>query len=98
MDLETKLSITDIYKSDNIADLLSEHDQICIAEQCLVDLEIDQQSRAEWDQISKEALKIVKQVTEKKNRPFKNASNVKYPLVAVASIQYAARAYPEFIR
>jgi chaperonin GroES len=42
-------------------------------------------------------MKLAKQVYEKKNFPWDNAANVKYPLITVASIQFASRALPEII-
>jgi chaperonin GroES len=60
--------------------------------------EIDESSREEWKTNVDKAMKIARQVIEKKNFPWVDASNVKYPLVTVAAIQFAARAYPEIIK
>ena len=42
--------------------------------------------------------KLVAQEIEEKNTPFENASNVKYPLLTTASIQFGSRAYPEIVQ
>jgi chaperonin GroES len=60
--------------------------------------DIDKKSRSEWEKNSKEAFKLAKLVTKEKNFPFTKAANVMYPLLATASIQFAARAYPNFIK
>lgn len=63
------------------------------------DYKIDVESRksAGWDEMHAEALKLAMQVKEVKNYPWPKASNVKYPLVTVAAIQFAARAYPAIV-
>ncbi len=60
--------------------------------------DIDRANRAEWDAQSERALKLAKQVLEKKSSPWEGAANVKYPLITVATIQFAARAYPEICK
>jgi len=60
--------------------------------------DIDKESRADWEKTNKEAMKLARQIEEQKNFPFKNAANIKYPLLATASIQFAARAYPNFVK
>ena len=42
--------------------------------------------------------KIVKQTIERKNTPIENASNVKYPLLTNACIQFNARSYPAILQ
>jgi len=60
--------------------------------------DIDKASRSEWEETNKKAMDIAEQVSGSKDFPFKNSSNVKYPLIAIASIQFAARAYPNFVK
>jgi chaperonin GroES len=42
-------------------------------------------------------LKLALQVAEAKNFPWANASNVKFPLITIAALQYHARSYPVLI-
>tara|TARA_R100000656_G_scaffold86042_1_gene62599 strand:- start:13459 stop:15606 length:2148 start_codon:yes stop_codon:yes gene_type:complete len=58
---------------------------------------IDEDSRAEWKAKMDKAMKMALQVQEAKNTPWPNASNVKYPLMTTAAIQFAARAYPAMV-
>ena len=54
----------------------------------------DKDSRKDWEERHEEWLKIALMFSEKKTFPWPNASNVKYPLIATAAQQFAARAYP----
>jgi chaperonin GroES len=60
--------------------------------------DIDDQSREEWKKKNKEAMKLAMQIWEQKNSPFENASNVKYPLLSIAAIQFSSRAYPNIVQ
>ena len=82
----------------NIASDLDEDLRNKIAEKVVRGYEIDLASRAEWEKKAEEGLKIARQVTETKNYPFKNAANVKYPLIAISAINFAARVYPQIIQ
>ena len=57
----------------------------------------DKQSRQEWEKQYDEWLNLAVQVKEEKAWPWPNASNVKFPLVSTAAMQFAARAYPTLI-
>jgi chaperonin GroES len=57
----------------------------------------DKASRNHWEQQYEEWIKLALQVKEVKMFPWPNASNVKFPLVSTASMQFAARAYPTLI-
>lgn len=59
--------------------------------------EIDETSRAEWKKRTKAAMDLALQVQQSKTFPWPNAANVKYPLMTVAAIQFAARAYPAIV-
>lgn len=59
--------------------------------------EIDDASRSEWLKKSREAIKLATMVAEDKSYPWPNASNVVYPLMSTAAVQFAARAYPAII-
>ncbi|CAB4120975.1 hypothetical protein UFOVP1_62 [uncultured Caudovirales phage] len=98
LDNETYLSLDELKSSKNIADLLEESDLYDIGTQVVNGYEIDEVSRADWKDLIEKAMKIYDQSIEKKDSPWPNASNVKYPLIAEASITYAARTIPEIIQ
>lgn len=82
----------------NIAALLDDEELGKISENVNTGYEIDKESREEWEKKNKSGIDLAEQVWEQKDYPYKNAANVKYPMIATASIQFAARAYPEFVK
>jgi chaperonin GroES len=57
----------------------------------------DKASRSEWEKQYEQWLALAIQIREEKSFPWTNASNVKFPLVSTAAMQFAARAYPTLI-
>ena len=57
----------------------------------------DLDSKRAWDQQVDEWVKLAAQIKEEKSFPWPKASNVKYPLLATAAMQFAARAYPSLV-
>lgn len=57
----------------------------------------DDLSRQEWLADQDEWLKLASQVRDVKNYPWERASNVKYPLLTLAALQFHARALPGLI-
>ncbi len=86
-----------IFTSKNVATLLDEIELTEISENATVGYESDEDSRSEWKERNQKAMDLAMQVYEKKNFPFENAANVKYPLLSIASIQFASRAYPNLV-
>lgn len=62
------------------------------------DYEADNQSRDEWLKSVDRALKQARQKPEKKMYPFEGASNMKYPLLTSAALQFNARCYGAITR
>ena len=81
----------------NIANLLSEEDLKAIGMQVIKDFDNDLLSRSSWEKRTEASLKLALQVAETKNFPWANASNVKFPLITIAALQYHARSYPVLI-
>jgi len=59
--------------------------------------EMDENSRSEWMDKYEEYMKLATQVSSNKNFPWPDAANVKYPLLTIAALQFAARAYQSLI-
>lgn len=97
MELEAKLKLKELVRSPNIAELLEEEDLKKIASCVKEDWEADKSSRAEWEEKTAMALNLALQVMEEKTFPWSGASNVKFPLVTIAALQYQSRAYPALI-
>src|SRR3990167_719469 len=58
----------------------------------------DDGSRDEWRKRSEQAMDLALQVVKEKTFPWSGASNVKYPLVTVAALQFHARCYPAVVQ
>jgi chaperonin GroES len=97
MELDIKLKIEDLVTSPNIAEKLDEEDLKAIGSAVWNEWVIDKTSRQEWEDKTAEAMKLALQVMEEKTFPWENASNVKFPVVTLAALQYQARAYPSLI-
>lgn len=84
--------------SVNLAATLPVETLARIGDKVYREFEIDKNSRADWEKDNEFAMKLATQVVEEKNEPFDGASNIKFPTVAMASVQFAARAMPQIIK
>jgi len=90
-------NVSALLESTNIADTLSKDKLTEIGMKAKAGFEQDLESREDWEKAMEEWIKLAKQVTETKSYPWSNASNVKYPLLSTAAMQFAARAYPSLV-
>lgn len=97
MNLKNTFNINELVYEPNIANLLSKEDLETIGVQVVRDFDNDLLSRSSWEKRTEASLKLALQVAENKNFPWANASNVKFPLITIAALQYHARSYPVLI-
>lgn len=97
MNLNDTLALSDIVKSPNVAELLSDEDLRTIGEAVWTEWDLDKSSRSDWEDKTADAMKLALQVAEMKTFPWENASNVKFPIITIAALQYQSRAYPSLI-
>ena len=90
-------SLRAMLESVNIAADLDEQKLQQIGKDALDGYTSDKQSRHEWELQIDEWTKLATQVRENKTWPWTKASNVKYPLLTTAAMQFAARAYPSLV-
>jgi chaperonin GroES len=95
MDETEKLSA--LLESVNIAEKLDEDKLREIGDECKQGFEADMGSCESWMRQCDDWLKLAKQCVEQKTYPWPGASNVKYPLLSTAAMQFAARAYPALV-
>jgi chaperonin GroES len=81
----------------NIAEELEEDLLVKIGMDCKKGFDADEDSIKEWKTETLEWMKLAKQTRESKTYPWPNASNVKYPLISTAALQFNARAYPTLV-
>jgi len=102
LELTAKFKLNDLQDSENIADLFKgdkgkeDLSKICLHVQST--FRTDKTSRQEWEKKMKAAEGLALQVTELKTYPFKKASNVKFPLLTIAAMQFQARAYSALVK
>ena len=98
MDLIAKLKLDQIQDSENIAEDLGKEDLSKIGLHVKGTYEIDKQSRQKWETKMKDAEELALQISQPKSYPWPKAANVKFPLITIASMQFAARAYPALVK
>lgn len=96
-DTDAAASLRAMVEDKNIAKNLDEQKLLSIGANVSEGFEADLCSREHWEKNLKEWTKLALQVKETKTWPWVNASNVKYPLVSIASMQFNARAYPSLV-
>lgn len=95
--LSTPLSLEKILESRNVAMLLDDTVLSELGKKVVEAFEMDRTSRAQWETRMTKASKIALQVAENKTFPWPGASNVKFPLITIAALQYHSRVYPALI-
>jgi chaperonin GroES len=83
--------------SANIAGELTEDIRSQIAARVIDEYQIDKSSRSDWENEARLAMEAVLQKPEQKNYPFEKASNIKYPILTSAALQFGARSYPAMV-
>lgn len=93
-------------KTLNIAqEILEDHESFPNGESLLGEIgqkvvreyEIDLESRADWERRADKAMQLAMQMTSPKSSPWEGASNIIYPLISSAAVQFSARAYPAIV-
>jgi chaperonin GroES len=97
MELDVNININKLTNSPNIVDLLDEKDLNTIGFRVINEFNLDKESRIQWEKRVENAMKLALQVSEAKSFPWTNASNIKFPLVTIAALQFHSRAYPALI-
>lgn len=86
-----------VFASTNFAEEIGEDDLETIGREAKEGYEADAKSREEWEKAATQWTELAKLTVQHKTWPWPNASNVKYPLLATAAMQFAARAYPTLV-
>jgi chaperonin GroES len=88
----------DAIKAPNLADRFSSEDLAKISTFCYEGYERDLRSRIGWFRKTEAAMDLAMQVSQEKSFPWPNASNIVFPLITIASLQFHSRAYPAIIQ
>lgn len=91
------MNMSAFIESVNLAEKLDEEELEDIGKKAKEGYEADSESRAEWERCATQWTELAKLTVTQKTFPWPNASNVKYPLLATAAMQFAARSYPSLV-
>ena len=91
------MKLEKIMSSVNVAGDLDDEDLIAIGDQVVLGYESDKDSRKPWEKDLTNWTELALQIAGNKSYPWEGAANIKYPLLATAAMQFAARAYPTLV-
>lgn len=83
--------------SPNLCDLFDPADLTRIGVCCKEGYQRDELSRATWMKRNEAGMDLALQIQKDKNFPWPGCSNVAFPLVTIAAMQFHARAYPAIV-
>lgn len=92
------LDFQTILNTDNLAEILSEEMRASVASKVTTRYNTDLQSRSEKQKQLQSIIKYVLSQSEKRSFPFEGASNVIFPLISTACVEFAAKCYPEIFK
>ena len=88
----------DLIMSPNLCDRFTEDDLGGIGRLVHEGYEADEHSRSPWKRRMSAAMDLAMQIAKDKNFPWQGASNVIFPLITIAALQFSARSYPSIIQ
>ena len=83
---------------EDISGILTDSQISELSEVALREYELDNDSRKTAVEDYDKAMEAARAETKRKDYPFQNAANIKYPLLNTATFQFAARAYPAIVK
>ena len=84
-------------ESPNLCRLFSPADLASIGIECYEGYARDKTSRSAWERRNEAGMDLALQIVQDKNFPWAGCSNIKFPLVTIAAMQFHARAYPAIL-
>ena len=84
-------------KAPNLVDKLSERDLNALGNMVWEGYDTDKFSRNKWERRTQTAMDLAMQIQKDKNFPWPGCSNVAFPLITIATLQFHSRAYPAMI-
>ena len=83
--------------ASNLIDRFTEGDLEKIGNEVWTGYDLDKRSRWKWERRTQAAMDLALQVTKEKTFPWPGASNIAFPLVTIAALQFHSRAYPAIL-
>jgi len=98
LNLQNKIKLTqDIIDSPNLIDKFTSTDLGSIGEYVYSSYNADVESRKPWLRRTSAAMDLAMQIQKDKDFPWPGCSNVAFPLITIATLQFSSRAYPALI-
>lgn len=98
LQLDTRLTINkDMIDAPNLCDRFSKEDLQKIGGSVWDGFDRDLRSRSKWERRMEAGMDLAMQIQKDKNFPWPGASNVIFPLVTIAALQFSARSYGNII-
>lgn len=98
IELDNKLKLdADTIAAANLCSRFTETDLAKIGAAVHEGYRADKQSRTRWEKRNEAGMDLALQVSKGKSFPWEGCSNVAFPLVTIAAMQFHARAYPSII-
>lgn len=91
------MKLDKIVDNVNVAEDLSDEKLLEIGNKVVEGYDADLLSRVSWEKDLEKWTKLALQIVEEKTFPWRNAANVKFPLLSTACMQFNARAYPTLV-
>lgn len=91
------MKLEKILNAVNIAEDLDKQELQKIGKKAIEGFDSDLASRRPWEKDLESWTKLALQIADTKTFPWTGAANIKYPLLATAAMQFAARAYPTLV-
>lgn len=96
--IKNPITLSDeLVKSPNILDQFDEEDLTAIGVEVVEGYLQDKSSRSVWEKRMEAGMDLAMQMVREKNFPWPGASNIAFPLVTIATMQYYAKAYPALV-
>ena len=88
----------EMIEASNLCGRFDAEDCTAIASLVYRGYQIDKESRAQWEVRMEAAMNLAMQVAVAKNFPWPGCSNVVFPLVTIAALQFSARSYAAIVQ
>lgn len=99
LNLETRIKLDEkVALSPNLTDRFTDDDLTAIGQHVWAGYDRDSNSRIRWVQRTQSAMDLALQVVKEKNFPWAGCSNIAFPLVTIATLQFHSRAYPAIVQ
>ena len=96
--LEGKLVLDEAsHRAANLCDRFSPEDLQTLGQWVWEGYDHDESSRHDWKKRTSAAMDLALQMVRDKNFPWPNCSNVAFPIVTIAALQFHSRAYPALV-